>query len=262
MTGKTLSVVIPAFNEAGTLAAVTERVLVIPHLLEIIIVDDGSSDDTPQIAQRLAQTNPALVRIVQHPRNQGKTAALRSGFRVSRGEIVIIQDADLEYDPAQIVDVIRPILDGLADVVYGSRFMSRGAVNALDRHLLANRALTFASNLFTKVKLTDVETGYKAFRGEIIRNMIISSSGFGFEVEATAKIAKLHCRLQETPVHYRARTRSQGKKIRFTDGMVALWYIFFYNLLCSAASSFHGLPSASPDKESNPHATLRQRGGL
>jgi glycosyltransferase involved in cell wall biosynthesis len=243
MTSKTLSVVIPAFNEGRTLATIIEKVLLVPHLLEIVIVDDGSSDDTAQIAGRLAEGNPELIRFVQHDRNQGKTAALRSGFAASRGDIVIVQDADLEYDPAEIETVIQPIIDGFADVVYGSRFSNRKAPRALNlRHFLANKTLTFLSNLFTHISCTDVETGYKAFRGDIIRNMIISSSGFGFEVEATAKIAKLHCTVCEVPISYRGRTYQQGKKVRFSDGLVAFWHIFFYNVLCNAGNSFRSLP--------------------
>jgi glycosyltransferase involved in cell wall biosynthesis len=243
MAAKTLSVVIPAFNEGRTLTAVVEKVLLVPHLFEIIIVDDGSSDDTVPIAQRLAELNPDWIRLIQHDRNQGKTAALRTGFAASRGDIVIVQDADLEYDPAEIANVIQPILDGVADVVYGSRFSTADASLALDwPHLFANKALTFLSNLLTNLNLTDVETGYKAFRGDIIRNMIISSSGFGFEIEATAKVAKLHCTLSEVPVSYHGRTRQQGKKVKLSDGIVAFWYIIFYNVLCSAENSFRRLP--------------------
>ena len=242
MTSKTLSVVIPAFNEGRTLAAITERVLPIPHLFEIIIVNDGSSDDTANIAERLVAANSQRIRVIHHHRNQGKTAALRSGFEASRGDIVIVQDADLEYDPAEIADVIQPILDGVADVVYGSRFLVRKTAGALGHHRFANKALTLVSNLFTNGNLTDVETGYKAFRGEIIRNMIISSSGFGFEIEATAKLAKLHCILREVPISYSARTTEQGKKIGIIDGIVAFWYIFFYNVFTSSANSFRNVP--------------------
>jgi glycosyltransferase involved in cell wall biosynthesis len=244
MTRKTLSVVIPAFNESRTLATITERVLLVPHLLEIIIVDDGSSDDTAQIARRLAEENTGLIRVLQHDRNQGKTAALRSGFAASRGDIVIVQDADLEYNPAEIIDVIQPIIDGIADVVYGSRFSIRKGSHTLNlRHFFANKTLTFVSNLFTHINCTDVETGYKAFRGDIIRNMIISSSGFGFEVEATAKIAKLNCTVYEVPIGYHGRTRRLGKKVKFADGLVAFWYIFFYNVLCNTGNSFRSLPA-------------------
>lgn len=187
---RALSVVIPAYNEEATLAGVVARVLEAPHLREIVIVDDCSGDQTSVIADSLAQEHPE-IKVFHHTRNLGKTEALKTGLTQTHGDVVIVQDADLEYDPAEIDDVIAPILAGRADVVYGSRFLVRRASRVLYfYHYLANRALTFLSNLFTNVNMTDVETGYKAFRGEIIRNMTISSCGFGFEIEVTAKIAK------------------------------------------------------------------------
>jgi glycosyltransferase involved in cell wall biosynthesis len=242
MTGECLSVVIPAYNEEATLAGVVQRVLPIPHLLEIIIVDDCSTDKTGAIAEELARLNPR-VRTVRCPMNGGKTEALKVGFALTSGAIVIVQDADLEYDPAEIGEVIAPILNGEADVVYGSRFLVRKAARVLYfYHYLANKGLTFLSNLFTNVNLTDVETGYKAFRGEIIRNMIITSEGFGFEIEVTAKVAKLHCAMYEVPISYHGRTYEQGKKIGLMDGVAALWYIAKFNLLCSLSGSFRVLP--------------------
>lgn len=183
-----LSVIVPAFNEEATVAHVIERLLVVPSLQEIIVVDDASEDRTFSIIQSLQVTHPCL-RLLRHPQNMGKTAALKTGFAASVGEIVIVQDADLEYDPAEIQNVIQPILDGVADVMYGSRFLVRKAARVLYfYHYLANKALTFVSNLLTNVNFSDVETGYKAFRGDIIRDMIITSSGFGFEIEVTAKM--------------------------------------------------------------------------
>lgn len=237
-----LSVVIPAFNEEATLAVVVGRVLPIPHLHEVIVVDDCSTDKTRAIAEELARLNPK-VRAVRHAKNGGKTEALKTGFGLTTGAIVIVQDADLEYDPAEIDEVIAPILEGDADVVYGSRFLVRRAARVLYfYHYLANKGLTFLSNLFTNVNLTDVETGYKAFRGDIIRNMIITSSGFGFEIEVTAKIAKLGCAMYEVPISYHGRTYEQGKKIGLKDGLVALWYILKFNLLCSLKASYRVLP--------------------
>jgi glycosyltransferase involved in cell wall biosynthesis len=237
-----LSVVIPAYNEESTLAAVVRRVLSIPHLHEVIIVDDCSSDRTGAIAEELARLNPK-VRAVRRANNGGKTEALKTGFALTTGDIVIVQDADLEYDPAEIAEVIAPILEGNADVVYGSRFLVRKAARVLYfYHYLANKGLTFLSNLFTNVNLTDVETGYKAFRGDIIRNMTIISSGFGFEIEVTAKIAKLGCAMYEVPISYHGRTYEQGKKIGFTDGLAALWYVLKFNLLCSLKASYRALP--------------------
>src|SRR5918995_781402 len=183
-----LSVVIPVYNEEASLAEVVRKLLVLPYLLEIIIVDDCSNDRTFEIARSLSLADPR-VRVMQQKKNSGKTAALRVGFALTQGDIVIVQDADLEYDPAEIPLVIMPILEGHADVVFGSRFLVRRATRVLYfYHYIANKLLTFTSNLFTNLNMTDIETGYKAFRGEIIRNMRITSSGFGFEVEVMAKV--------------------------------------------------------------------------
>jgi len=243
MAADCLSVVIPAYNEAATLVDVVHRVLSIPHLHEVIIVDDCSTDRTGAIADELAQLFPK-VRAAHHKVNGGKTEALKTGFALSTGDIVIVQDADLEYDPSEIADVIGPILEGHADVVYGSRFLVRKAARVLYfYHYLANKSLAFLSNLFTNVNLTDVETVYKAFRGDIIRNMIITSKGFGFEIEVTAKIAKLRCAMYEVPISYHGRTYEEGKKIGLTDGLAALWYIMKFNLLCGLKDSFRVLPA-------------------
>ena len=240
-----LSVVIPAFNEEATLVAVTQRILAVPHLHEVVIVDDCSSDRTGDIAEELARLS-LLVKVLHHPTNRGKTEALKTGFAHTTGNVVIVQDADLEYDPSDIEHVIAPILADEADVVYGSRFLVRRAARVLYfYHYLANKTLTFFSNLFTNVNLTDVETGYKAFRGDIIRNMTISSNGFGFEIEVTAKIAKLGCRLFEVPISYHGRTYQEGKKIGATDGIAAFWYVVKFNLFCSLERSFRLLPRAA-----------------
>ena len=240
-----LSVVIPAFNEEGTLVAVTQKILAVRHLHEVVIVDDCSIDRTGDIAEELARMSP-LVKVLHHRTNRGKTEALKTGFAHTTGDVVIVQDADLEYDPSDIEHVIAPILANEADVVYGSRFLVRRAARVLYfYHYLANKTLTFFSNLLTNVNLTDVETGYKAFRGDIIRNMTISSSGFGFEIEVTAKIAKLGCRLFEVPISYHGRTYQEGKKIGATDGIAAFWYVIKFNLFCSIESSFRLLPRAA-----------------
>ncbi len=238
-----LSVVMPAYNEEHTLAKVVNLVLSrVPHLLELIIVNDGSRDNTAAVADQLAAADDR-VRVIHQPRNMGKTAALVTGFAASRGDIVIVQDADLEYDPGEIHALLDPILQGHADVVYGSRFMVRKASRVLYfYHYIANKSLTFFSNLLTNINFTDVETCYKAFRGEIIRNMIITSSGFGFEIEVTAKVAKLRCRVYEVPISYYGRTYEEGKKIGMKDGLWALWYIVWFNLFCSKEASFKTLP--------------------
>jgi len=234
-----LSVIVPAFNEEATLLAVIQRVLSIPHLHEVVIVDDCSTDKTGDIAEELARLYPNKVKAIRRSVNGGKTEALKTGFAASSGEVVIVQDADLEYDPTEIQDVIAPILERRADVVYGSRFLVRRAARVLYfYHYLANKGLTFLSNLFTNVNLTDVETGYKAFRGDIIRKMKITSSGFGFEIEVTAKVAKLRCAMYEVPISYHGRTYEEGKKIGIVDGIAALWYILRFNLLCSLEDSF------------------------
>jgi glycosyltransferase involved in cell wall biosynthesis len=237
-----LSVVVPVYNEAATLREVIRKLLQVPCLLEIIIVDDCSTDGTGEQATQLAEANQQ-VSVIRHERNAGKTAALRTGFALTKGEIVIVQDADLEYDPADIYGVILPILQGHADVVFGSRFLVRRAARVLYfYHYLANKFLTYLSNALTNLNMTDVETGYKAFRGEIIRNLTIVSSGFGFEVEVVAKIAKLKLAIYEVPISYYGRTYAEGKKIVFMDGVVALWLVIRFNLFCSLRASFRELP--------------------
>jgi glycosyltransferase involved in cell wall biosynthesis len=241
-----LSVVIPAYNEEATLEEVILKVLELPPLLEIVIVDDCSSDGTAEVARRLAASH-SKVRVARHERNGGKTEALKTGFALTKGEIVIVQDADLEYDPREIPAVIQPILEGHADVVYGSRFMVRRAARVLYYyHFVANKMLTFASNVLTNLNMTDVETGYKAFRGDIIRNMVITSSGFGFEIEVTAKLAKLRCAIYEVPISYYGRTYEEGKKIGFSDGLAAVWFIFRFNLFCSLSASYRQRPALTP----------------
>lgn len=228
----------PSYNEKDTLPAIIGKLLKLPQLLEVVIVDDCSTDGSDEIAANLAATHPQ-VRYTRHAKNAGKTEALKTGFQLTTGSIVIIQDADLEYDPEDIPQVIQPIIEGHADVVYGSRFLVRKASRVLYfYHYIANKFLTFMSNSLTNLNMTDVETGYKAFRGDIIRNMNIVSSGFGFEIEVTAKIAKLKCAVYETPISYYGRTYEEGKKIGMTDGLLALWFILRFNLFCSLESSF------------------------
>ncbi len=242
-----LSIVIPAYNEEATLKAVAQKVLKVPHLLEVVIVDDHSSDATGEIADQLARLHPQ-IKVLHHSANRGKTEALKTGFASTQGDIVIVQDADLEYDPSDIGEVIAPIVASEADVVYGSRFLVRKAARVLYfYHYLANKGLTFLSNIFTNINLTDVETGYKAFRGDIIRGMRITSSGFGFEIEVTAKVAKLRCRIYEVPISYYGRTYEEGKKIGAKDGVAALWYIVKFNLFCSLEQSYSLLPASSPE---------------
>jgi glycosyltransferase involved in cell wall biosynthesis len=232
-----LSVVVPAYNEGPTLANVVEKLIKL-GVFEIVVVDDCSTDTTNAVARSLASAYPQ-VRLVRHEQNQGKTAALKTGFALTTGDIVIVQDADLEYDPSEIRMVVQPILDDHAHVVYGSRFLVRRAARVLYfYHFLANKFLTFLSNSLTNLNMTDIETGYKAFKGEIIRNMTITSKGFGFEVEATAKVAKLGCAVYEVPISYYGRTYEQGKKIGVLDGLMAIWLVLRFNLFCSNQASF------------------------
>lgn len=243
-TLSTLSVIMPAYNEEQTIGSVLQALAkALPNTHEVIVVDDGSTDRTAEIAEECARSM-ARVRVIRVKDNQGKTAALKAGFAVSTGDIVIVQDADFEYDPQDIPSVIEPIVAGKADVVYGSRFLIKRAARVLYfRHYLANKTLTFLSNLLTDLNFSDVETGYKAFRGEIIRKMAIKSRGFGFEIEVTAKVAKLGCRVYEVPISYHGRTYEEGKKISFWDGLAAFYYIVRYNLFCSRQRSFTRQPT-------------------
>jgi len=242
-----VSVVIPVYNEESTLMDVVRKVCMeVPGLKEVVLVDDCSSDRSPEIIEKLKLSDPR-IHCIRQEKNMGKTAALRAGFAVTSGDVVIIQDADAEYDPAEIRHVIQPIMDGQADVVYGSRFLVRRAARVVYfYHYLANKFLTFLSNSLTNLNMTDVETCYKAFRGSIIRNMVIESSGFGFEVEVTAKISKLHCRVYEVPISYYGRTYDEGKKIGFSDGVAAIFYILYYNIFINLNGSFHPVPAGFP----------------
>lgn len=235
-----ISVILPVYNEEKTIDQVLKAVLTkVDDLLEVIIVDDGSTDSTGAICQE-AQANNSVIRYFLLPKNKGKTEALKNGIRLSKGDIVIVQDADLEYDPSEINAVVDPIQTGVADFVLGSRFLVRKASRSLYfRHYMANRFITLLSNLCTDLNLTDVETCYKAIRGEIIRNMIITSRRFGFEIEVIAKIAKLKCRIYEVPISYYGRSYEEGKKIGLMDGLMALLYIFKYNLLTTKKASFN-----------------------
>jgi glycosyltransferase involved in cell wall biosynthesis len=227
-----VSVLIPVYNEENTIAVVVRKVLALGGLVkEVVIVDDGSTDGTARVVEDLAKQEP-VVRFFRIQKNQGKTAAIRLALTQATGEIVIIQDADNEYDPAEIPDVVSPILDGHADVVYGSRFLTRKASRVLYfYHYLANRFLTFLSNLFTNRNMTDIETGYKAFRAGVITPLRLTSSGFGLEIEITAMICKTHVRTYEVPISYYGRSYEEGKKIGVKDGIMAIFYIAYYNAI-------------------------------
>lgn len=237
-----LSVVVPVFNEERTLEAIIERLLTVNYLHEIVIVDNCSVDSSPEIIKRLAEKHD-LIKTFRLPVNRGKSPAVKAGFAVTTGSIVIVQDADLEYDPAEIEDLIYPIVSRNADVVYGSRFMVKRAARVLYfYHYVGNKFLTFLSNMLTNLNLTDVSTCYKAFRGDIIRDMNIVTQGFGFDFEVTAKVAKLKCVLYEVPISYYGRTYEEGKKITYRDGISAFYNIVRFNLFCSLKSSYVSLP--------------------
>ena len=225
-----ISVVIPVYNEVSTIREIVARVQAVDLEKEIIIVDDGSTDSTRELLQEitLSQEN---IRVIYHDRNQGKGAALRTGFEGATGDIVIVQDADLEYDPREYPILLEPILDGRADVVYGSRFLGGPHRVLFFWHYLGNKFLTLLSNAVTNLNLTDMETCYKVFKREVLAGMNLKSNRFGFEPEFTVKIAKKGFRIYEVPISYSGRTYAEGKKIGWKDGVKAIfaiiWFRFF-----------------------------------
>lgn len=227
-----VSILVPAFNEEKTIERVLLKLLALQiGEREIIVVDDGSTDSTGQLVQRLAADQPAIRHFVQ-PKNLGKTAAISRAISESTGDILIVQDADLEYDPNEIPEIISPIVEGVADVVYGSRFLVKRASRVLYYyHYLANKSLTCLSNILTNRNMSDIETCYKAFHRDVIMPLQLRSTGFGMEVEITAMICKTRARTYEVPISYYGRTYEEGKKIGTWDGLAAIWYILYFNLV-------------------------------
>lgn len=230
-----LSVVMPVYNEAATLRTIVARVLSVPIPKEVVLVDDCSTDGTREILQSLAQA-PGL-RVICKTRNEGKGAALRTGFAAATGDVVVVQDADLEYDPRDFPRLLRPLIEGTADVVYGSRFLGDAPQDPSWAHRFGNALLTRASNLLTGLHLTDMETCYKAFRRDVLRGLQICQDRFGFEPEVTAKLAARGARIVEVPISYHARSYTEGKKIGIKDAVNALWCIVRYGDVFSPRSS-------------------------
>ena len=217
-----LSVVIPVYNEIGTIKEILNRVQSVPQDKEIIVVDDRSTDGTREWLTQISDNN---ITVLFHPVNRGKGAALRTGFEHVTGDIVIIQDADLEYDPGEYGRLIEPIVDGRADVVYGSRFTGGPQRVLFFWHYVGNKFLTLLSNMLTNLNLSDMETCYKVFRAHLLEKITIKSSRFGFEPEITAKFARLKCRIYEIPISYSGRNYEEGKKITWRDGLAALFHV-------------------------------------
>jgi len=226
-----VSILVPAYNEEKTIGIILNKLLKLKFVREIIVINDCSTDSTEEIVLSLQKKYPKKIVYEKLPQNSGKTAAIRRAKELVTGDIIIIQDADLEYDPDEIESVIEPIQRDIADVVYGSRFLVKKAARVLYYyHYIANKFLTHLSNLFTNLNMTDIETCYKAFRSEFFKDMPLTSKGFGMEVEITATVGKMPVRVYEVPISYYGRTYEEGKKIGLKDGIYAIFYIFYFNL--------------------------------
>lgn len=227
-----LSVLIPVYNEEQTICEIVDRVRSIDIPKEVVIVDDGSKDGTRDVLRDRIEGKFPDVRVFYHERNRGKGAAIRTAIEKSTGDIVLVQDADLEYDPADYHTLIAPIVAGKADVVFGSRFIGGGAHRVhLFWHRMGNGLLTLLSNMMTNLNLTDMEVCYKVFKADVIKKIRLRCNRFDFEPEITAKVAKAHCRIYEVPISYAGRDYEEGKKIGWRDGVVALWTIFKYRFI-------------------------------
>ncbi len=224
-----LSVLIPVYNEAATIEAVVDRVRAIPLPVEVIAVDDASDDGSQEVLDRLQRARK-LDHLQRHPKNRGKGAAIRSGIARATGDVIVIQDADLEYDPAELPALMKPILEGKADAVFGSRFQGGPHRVLYFWHAVGNRFLTLLSNMLTNVNLTDMETCYKLVRADLLKRLPLTADRFGFEVELTARLAQAGARIWELPISYSGRTYAEGKKITWRDGLAAVAHVLRYNL--------------------------------
>ena len=224
-----LSVLIPVYNEAGTIADVVEQVRAVPLDVEVIAIDDCSSDGSGDVLDGLLKSR-RIHRLVRHPVNRGKGAAIRSGIKEATGDVIVIQDADLEYDPAELPALLKPIVQGKADAVYGSRFQGGPHRVLYFWHMVGNRVLTLMSNMFTNLNLTDMETCYKLVKADLMKRLPLTADRFGIEVELTARLSQAEARIWELPISYSGRTYAEGKKITWRDGAAALWHIIRYNL--------------------------------
>jgi glycosyltransferase involved in cell wall biosynthesis len=253
-----LSVIIAAYNEAGTIASVVERVRQVPLKIEIVAVNDGSSDGTGAVIDRL-KGDGRIDLVLHHARNRGKGAALRTGIGAASGDVIVVQDADLEYDPQEFLRLVQPIVRGEADAVFGSRFLGGDHRVLYFWHSVGNRLLTLLSNMCSNLNLTDMETGYKMIRAPLLKSLILTSDRFGFEPEVTARLAQTRARVWEIGISYSGRTYAEGKKISWRDGLAAVWHILLFNLFPPSPRAIS--PNSEPMAATNA-TPMNQQGDL
>lgn len=252
-----ISIVVPVYNEARSIAVAVQLIRDVPMRMELICIDDASTDGTGEELVRLKEAG-LVDRLIVHPENRGKGAAVRAGIEAATGDVIVIQDADLEYDPAEIPDLIEPIMDGRADAVFGSRFLGGPHRVLYFWHRVGNGLLTLLSNMLTDLNLTDMETCYKVVRADLMKSLPLRADRFGIEPELTAKLAQARARIYELPISYSGRTYAEGKKINWRDGIAAFWHILRFNLLPPRAPRYEAPPLKASPLE-NRHAAPRTR---